>query len=92
MSLRYPPRVLIRQFAEPDWPLVWAIIRDIVQAEETFPYNPAMTDWVASVSTSCTANSDRRSPALTPTHAYRARSLSVMTVGSERGSRQKSDR
>ena len=33
----------IREFAEADWPRVWAIIRDVVRAQETFPYDPAMT-------------------------------------------------
>jgi GNAT superfamily N-acetyltransferase len=35
--------VEIREFAEADWPRVWAIIRDVVRAQETFPYDPAMT-------------------------------------------------
>jgi GNAT superfamily N-acetyltransferase len=35
--------VKIREFAEADWPQVWPIIREVVQAEETYPYNPAMT-------------------------------------------------
>jgi GNAT superfamily N-acetyltransferase len=33
----------IREFAEDDWPQVWPIVREVVQAEETFPYDPAMT-------------------------------------------------
>lgn len=33
----------IREFAEADWPQVWPIVRDIVRAQETFPYDPAMT-------------------------------------------------
>ena len=33
----------IREFAAADWPQVWPIIRDVVRAQETFPYDPAMT-------------------------------------------------
>jgi hypothetical protein len=33
----------IRVFVEDDWSQVWPIIREIVRAEETFPYDPAMT-------------------------------------------------
>lgn len=33
----------IRELAEADWPQVWPIVRDIVRAQETFPYDPAMT-------------------------------------------------
>ncbi len=33
----------IREFADADWPQVWPIVRDIVRAQETFPYDPAMT-------------------------------------------------
>ncbi len=33
----------IREYAETDWPQVWPIVRDIVRAQETFPYDPAMT-------------------------------------------------
>lgn len=35
--------VLIREFAEADWPQVWSIVSEVIQAEETFPYDPAMT-------------------------------------------------
>jgi GNAT superfamily N-acetyltransferase len=35
--------MLIRPFAEADWPQVWPIIRDIAQAGETFTYDPAIT-------------------------------------------------
>jgi GNAT superfamily N-acetyltransferase len=43
----------IRPFQEADWPRVWPIVREISQAEETFPYDPSMTSeqahdiWVA---------------------------------------------
>lgn len=33
----------IREFADDDWSEVWPIVRDVVRAEETFPYDPAMT-------------------------------------------------
>jgi GNAT superfamily N-acetyltransferase len=33
----------IREFAEADWGQVWPIVRDVVQAAETFTYDPAMT-------------------------------------------------
>lgn len=33
----------IREFAEADWPQVWPIVREVVQAQETFSYDPAMT-------------------------------------------------
>lgn len=32
-----------REFVESDWPQVWPIVRDIVRAQETFPYDPVMT-------------------------------------------------
>jgi GNAT superfamily N-acetyltransferase len=34
----------IREFVEADWSQVWPIVREIVQAEETFTYDPSMTD------------------------------------------------
>jgi GNAT superfamily N-acetyltransferase len=34
----------IRDFAPADWPQVWSIVRDVVQAQETYPYDPAMTE------------------------------------------------
>jgi GNAT superfamily N-acetyltransferase len=36
--------VLIRSLEEADWPRVWPIIRDVVRAQETYPYDPAMTE------------------------------------------------
>jgi GNAT superfamily N-acetyltransferase len=33
----------IREFAEPGWVQVWPIVREVVQAEEAFPYDPSMT-------------------------------------------------
>lgn len=40
----HPVPVAIREFVETDWPQVWAIIRGTVQAQETFTYDPAMTE------------------------------------------------
>jgi L-amino acid N-acyltransferase YncA len=36
--------VQVRDFDEADWPQVWSIIRDVVQAQETFTYDPEMTE------------------------------------------------
>ncbi|GAA2706961.1 GNAT family N-acetyltransferase [Micromonospora olivasterospora] len=35
--------MLIREFTEADWAQVWPIVSEVVRAEETFPYDPAMT-------------------------------------------------
>jgi GNAT superfamily N-acetyltransferase len=37
------PAPQVRPIAEPDWPAVWEIVREVVEAGETFPYDPAMT-------------------------------------------------
>ena len=34
----------IRPFVESDWPKVWPIVREVVQAADTFAYDPAMTE------------------------------------------------
>lgn len=34
----------VREFDEPDWSQVWDIIREVVRAGETFPYDPEMTE------------------------------------------------
>ncbi|WP_438489907.1 GNAT family N-acetyltransferase [Streptomyces sp. S186] len=34
----------IREFQDADWSQVWEIIRDIVRAQETFPYDPEMSE------------------------------------------------
>ena len=34
----------IREFTEADWDQVWPIVREIVQAQETFPYDPSMSE------------------------------------------------
>ncbi|MCS7478277.1 GNAT family N-acetyltransferase [Umezawaea endophytica] len=33
----------VREFVEADWPQVWPVVREVIRAEETFPYDPAMT-------------------------------------------------
>jgi GNAT superfamily N-acetyltransferase len=33
----------IREFVETDWPKVWPIVREVVRAGETFPYDPSMS-------------------------------------------------
>lgn len=33
----------IRAYEEADWPRVWPIVREVVLAQETFPYDPRMT-------------------------------------------------
>ncbi|MGC4835487.1 N-acetyltransferase family protein [Micromonospora vinacea] len=35
--------MLIREFVERDWSQVWPIIEEVIRAQETFPYDPAMT-------------------------------------------------
>jgi GNAT superfamily N-acetyltransferase len=37
----------IRPVTETDWPAVWDVIHDVIKAEETFPYDPAMPESVA---------------------------------------------
>jgi GNAT superfamily N-acetyltransferase len=36
--------VRVREFADGDWVQVWAIIREVVRARETFPYDPEMSE------------------------------------------------
>ncbi|MGQ5265154.1 GNAT family N-acetyltransferase [Micromonospora sp. ZYX-F-536] len=33
----------IRTFVDQDWSQVWPIIEEVIRAQETFPYDPAMT-------------------------------------------------
>ncbi|WBB68097.1 GNAT family N-acetyltransferase [Micromonospora sp. WMMD812] len=33
----------IREFAAQDWDQVWPIVEEVVRAQETFPYDPALT-------------------------------------------------
>jgi GNAT superfamily N-acetyltransferase len=35
--------VRCRPFVETDWPAVWSIVRGVVRAGDTFPYEPSMT-------------------------------------------------
>jgi L-amino acid N-acyltransferase YncA len=41
---RYRALVQLRDFAEADWPQVWTIVREVVRAQETFPYDPEMSE------------------------------------------------
>jgi GNAT superfamily N-acetyltransferase len=34
----------IRVFSDVDWPPVWAIVCEVVRSQETFPYDPELTD------------------------------------------------
>src|SRR4051795_10868806 len=34
----------MREFHDDDWPQVWAIVRDVVRARDTFTYDPDMTE------------------------------------------------
>ena len=36
--------LMIRTFADADWPQVWPIVRDVVRAQETFTYDPELTE------------------------------------------------
>ncbi|RZU52620.1 L-amino acid N-acyltransferase YncA [Krasilnikovia cinnamomea] len=36
--------MLVREFDEADWPQVWAIVREVIQARDTFTYDPEMTE------------------------------------------------
>jgi GNAT superfamily N-acetyltransferase len=36
--------VQVREFVEADWPRVWTIVREVVRAQETFPYDPEMSE------------------------------------------------
>ncbi|MEU8258028.1 GNAT family N-acetyltransferase [Micromonospora inaquosa] len=35
--------MLIREFVDQDWSQVWPIIQEVIRAQETFTYDPAMT-------------------------------------------------
>jgi L-amino acid N-acyltransferase YncA len=35
---------VIRKSREADWPRIWPIIRDVVTEQQTFPYDPAMSE------------------------------------------------
>ncbi len=38
------PAARIREAAEADWPAIWPIVREVVVAADTFPYDPGMTE------------------------------------------------
>ena len=33
----------IREFTDADWPKVWPIVREVIQARDTYTYDPGMT-------------------------------------------------
>ncbi|SNY71841.1 GNAT family N-acetyltransferase [Paractinoplanes atraurantiacus] len=37
----------VREFEDHDWPAVWSIIREVVEAGDTFTYDPAMSEETA---------------------------------------------
>jgi len=36
--------MLIREFTDADWPQVWPIIQEVIEARQTIPYDPDMTE------------------------------------------------
>lgn len=70
--------MLIREFVETDWSQVWPIVQEVVRAEETFPFDPAMTAgeahdvWV------------ERPPALTVVAVVGGRVLGTAKMGANR--------
>jgi GNAT superfamily N-acetyltransferase len=36
--------VEVREFTESDWTQLWPIVREVVEAQESFPYDPSMTE------------------------------------------------
>lgn len=47
MHVNGGPMVEISEARGADWPQIWAIIGDVVRAQETFPYDPDMTEATA---------------------------------------------
>jgi GNAT superfamily N-acetyltransferase len=39
--------MIIKEYDEPDWPQVWNIVREVVRAGDTYPYDPDMTEDLA---------------------------------------------
>jgi GNAT superfamily N-acetyltransferase len=70
--------VHVREFSDGDWPQVWAIVREVVRGQETFPYDPNMTEeqarqvWIET------------SPGLTVVAVDRDRVLGTGKMGSNR--------
>lgn len=68
----------IREFEPADWPETWHVIREVVRAQETFPYDPAMTAaqayhmWI------------EESPALTVVAAVADRVVGTAKMGTNR--------
>ena len=38
------PAFAIREAREDDWPQIWTIIHDVITEQQTFPYDPAMSE------------------------------------------------
>jgi len=68
----------VREFNDDDWPQVWPIVREIVRAQETYPYDPDMTEeqarqtWIET------------SPGLTVVAVDRGRVLGTAKMGTNR--------
>lgn len=39
-----PPAFAVREAREDDWPQIWPVIRDVITGQQTFPYDPAMSE------------------------------------------------
>jgi GNAT superfamily N-acetyltransferase len=44
VAVRAGATLVIREAREDDWPGIWPIIQDVVTEQETFPYDPAMSE------------------------------------------------
>ncbi|MEA5360106.1 GNAT family N-acetyltransferase [Amycolatopsis sp., V23-08] len=44
VAVRAGPALVIREARAEDWPGIWPILRDVVTEQETFPYDPAITE------------------------------------------------
>jgi GNAT superfamily N-acetyltransferase len=47
MSRPTPPAFAIREAREDDWPQIWPIIYDVITEQQTFAYDPAMSEYDA---------------------------------------------
>jgi GNAT superfamily N-acetyltransferase len=71
--------VRVRAFTDTDWPPVWQIMHEVVRGQETFPYDPEMTDerarqmWIETP------------PGLTVVAVDRERVLGTAKMGPNRG-------
>ncbi|GAB2811416.1 GNAT family N-acetyltransferase [Lentzea nigeriaca] len=41
---RVAPGFAVREAQDDDWPQMWSIIRDVITAQETIPYDPGMSE------------------------------------------------